>query len=89
MAAQAEDKQALFPSEYKLGDVVVYRTFYYEQLHVIDAIFGPGVYGITGLKKSEAWLSGSTDTETIRLASKAERKAGKRLEIIERNKEKN
>ncbi len=89
MAAQVEDKQALFLDQYQIGDVVVYRRFYYEQLHVVDAIFGPGEYGITGFKKSEAWLSGSTTTDTIRLATKAERKALKRLEIIECNKDKN
>lgn len=65
--------------DYQLGDAVVYRTFHYDHLHVIDALFEDGLLGVTGFKKSESWLSGCTSADAIRPATKAEIRARKRL----------
>lgn len=65
--------------DYQLGDAVVYRTFHYDHLHVIDALFEDGSLGVTGFKKSESWLSGFTSADAIRPATKAEIRARKRL----------
>lgn len=66
--------------DYKLGDVVVYREFYLDQLHVVDALHEDGSIGITGLNKRENWLKGFVDKGSIRFATKAEKKAKQRLE---------
>ncbi len=65
--------------DYKLGDVVVYREFYLDQLHVVDALHEDGSIGITGFKKREGWLKAWVDKKAIRPATKAEKKARKRL----------
>lgn len=65
--------------DYKIGDLVVYRRLYLDQIHIVDALFDDGSIGITGLKKRENWLSGCVYKESIRHITKEEKKAGKRL----------
>lgn len=66
---------------YKIGDVVVYRSFYLDQLHVIDQLFDHDqtIVGITGLKKRESWLKGFASKKCLRHATKAEKLAKRRL----------
>lgn len=68
--------------DYKIGDVVAYRNFYLDQLHVVDELYGDdsNEVGITGLNKRENWLKGFVDKGSIRFATKAEKKAKQRLE---------
>lgn len=67
---------------YKLGDVVVYRDFHLDQLHVVDLLFenDPEIVGITGLKKRDSWLRGFARKNNLRHATKAEKKAKRRLD---------
>lgn len=64
---------------YKLGEVVVYKNFYLDQLHVVDMFYKDGSLGITGLKKRESWLQAWIDSDLIRPATRAEKKARQRL----------
>lgn len=68
--------------DFKIGDAVVYKTFYYDHLYVVDKIYDeyPNDVGITGFNKRDKWLESITQKKEIRLATKAEIKARRRLE---------
>ncbi len=65
---------------YEIGALVVYRSFYCDALYEVDQLFEDGSLGITCVKKRESWRNGAANPESVRLATKAEIKAKKRLE---------
>ena len=66
-------------SEFKVGDLIVYIDFYVEDLMKIDIIYEDEQLGFHGAKRSNKWFEGFTEKDTVRLATKEEIKAGRRL----------
>lgn len=65
--------------EYRLGDLVVYRDFYIDFLLKIDLLIDEKTIGYRGANRHSMYFEGAADKETIRIATKAEIKAKKRL----------
>ncbi len=65
--------------QYVLGDLVVYRDFYIEFLLKIDMIIDEKTVGYRGASRQYMGFLGCTEIKEIRHATKAERKAKRRL----------
>ena len=67
--------------DFQIGDLIVHKDSCYDQLLKIDAIFDGGDVGYKGAKREFMSFQGFANPNEIRLATEAERAAGKRLGV--------
>ncbi|WP_336916694.1 hypothetical protein [Acinetobacter modestus] len=65
---------------YQLGDIVVYRDFYIDELLKVDLIIDENTVGYRGAKRHFMYFQGCANINTLRLAEKAEIKLGHRMD---------
>jgi len=64
---------------YKLGDLVVYKDFYIDELLKVDLIIDENTVGYRGAKRHFMYFEGCAHFNTLRPAEKAEIKLGRRI----------
>jgi len=69
--------------EFKLGDLVVYQDFHIDFLLKIDLLIDSATVGYRGAKRSHMFFQGYADIESIRHATKEERRTGERVEACQ------
>ena len=69
--------------EFKLGDLVVYKDFHIDFLLKIDLLIDSATVGYRGAKRSHMFFQGYADIESIRHATKKERRTSERGEACQ------